>query len=336
VSPDSSPKVTSFGPVHRDFDGSSSYDIQVVAGPGGSATIYSTGYVSSATLSPISRAIIVTTTNSALFTTSVAAVTNVSMTGKVATFSDSFDSTDPKGAIGGNGEVACLAGSVSLASSTISGDLLLGPSVTNISSQVSGKIFRDFNIDLPEVVPPSPYWLPAPFANKTNNGITYRYAFNSAKSGNYTVSAPGSIYVGADAKVTLQLQSAGFSAPIVYVAGANQHADQLTIYALQPGVTLGDVTVESGKASKLVYLGSPQNTSLTLSNNSTFTGTIYAPAANFTNNVSRGKDKQATFTGSLVAKSVRINGAASFRFDEDLLRNSPMSRGFVITSWKEL
>src|SRR4026207_2307496 len=31
VSPDSSPKVTSFGPVHRDFDGSSSYDIQVVA-----------------------------------------------------------------------------------------------------------------------------------------------------------------------------------------------------------------------------------------------------------------------------------------------------------------
>jgi hypothetical protein len=335
VSAGSPPIVSAFGPIHRDLDGGS-YDIQIVPGPGGGATIYATGYVAIPILSNvISRAIVVTTTNSSLFTMSVAAVTNVSMSGRgVSRFSDSFDSTDPKGTIRNKGEVACLAGQVNLGPAAIDGDLLLGPMATNLSSSVLGQVYHDLNIDLPDVVPPLPYWLPAAFANKTIDGTYYRYVFDN--SGQYTVNGPGSIYVGPNANVTLQVQSANFLAPDVTVAGTDQRAGQLVIYALRPGFTFSDVTVESGKASKLVYLGTAGNTSLTLSNNNSFTGTIYAPEANFTNNVGKSGGRKADFIGSLMAKSVRINGSATFRFDEDLLRNSPVGRGFVVTSWKEL
>jgi hypothetical protein len=325
--------------AHRDLP-EGSYDIQIMPGPGASATIYATGYVTIPIISNVfSRAIVVTVTNSSIFTMSVAAVTNISMSGRGlrnASFSDSFDSTDPSGTFHNNGEVACLTGQLNLGPTRISGDLLLGPLATNLSSTVSGQTFHDLNIDLPDVVPPSLYWLPAAFANQSIDGTFYRYVFNNSGQYEYTINSPGSIYVGPDAKVTLQVQSANFFAPNVTVAGGSQRAGQLVIYALQPGFTFGDVTVESGKASKLVYLGTPANTSLTLSNSSAFTGTIYAPNASFTNSVAK-KLRTADFTGSLMAKSVYIiNGSAAFHFDEDLLRNSSVGRGFVVTSWKEL
>jgi hypothetical protein len=335
VSAGSAPSVSPFA-IHRDL-GNGSYDIQVLAGPGASATIYATGYVAIPILSNVvSRAIVVTTTNSSMFTMSVAAVSNVIMSGRASgNFSDSFDSTDPKGTIRKNGEVACFNGELNLGSATIiSGDLLLGPLATNLSGRVSGQTYHDLNIDLPEVLPPSPYWLPAPFANKSIDGTDYRYVFNY--SGEYTINIPGSIYVGPAAKVTLQVQSVDFLAPDITVAGINQRAGELVIYALQPGFTFGDVTVESGKASNLVYLGTPGNTSLIFSNNNDFTGIIYAPDANFTDNVGKAHGRKADFTGSLIAKSVRINGSASFHFDEDLQRDSPVGRGFIVTSWKEL
>jgi len=328
----------SFGPLHREFDGGA-YDVRVDAAAGAGATIYATGYVAIPALSStVSRAIVVATTNGPLFTTAVAAQTNLTMSshGSGLTFSDSFDSGNPQLGNRTNGEVACLAGSVNLGSSKIAGNLLLGSTVTSNSGQVEGSVFHDLNLELPDVVVPSPYWVPAAATNQIIDGTTYRYVFNKWNSGDYLVNAPGSIYVGPDAKVKLQVISSGFSAPSVYLAGTDWHASSLVIYALGAGFSLGDATVESGKASRLVYLGLPGNTSLTLNDNTTFTGTIYAPAADFTNNVVKGKNKKASFTGSCIAKSVRINGTAAFHFDEDLLRNSPMTRGFVITSWKEL
>ena len=76
---------------------------------------------------------------------------------------------------------------------------------------------------------------------------------------------------------------------------------------------------------------------MTLNANSNFIGTIYAPSADFTNNVFfKRSSAPATFIGSCIANSIRINGAATFHFDEDLLRSPPVARAFVITSWKEL
>ena len=143
-------------PVHRRL-GSGVYEFSVVAGPGSGATIYATGYVTVARLSSIvSRSIMVTTTNGSLFTAAVAARTNLAMTRTTTTFSDSFDSTDPRLQTRNNGEVACLAGSVNLGSSKIDGNLSLGPSGTNASSRVAGKIFHDLNLDLPDVSAPRP------------------------------------------------------------------------------------------------------------------------------------------------------------------------------------
>jgi len=31
-----------------------------------------------------------------------------------------------------------------------------------------------------------------------------------------------------------------------------------------------------------------------------------------------------------------LNGSGSFHFDENLARNSNLSRGYIVTSWKEL
>src|SRR2546430_6858820 len=54
---------------------------------------------------------------------------------------------------------------------------------------------------------PSPYWVPASFANQKIDGVTYRYAFHN--SGDYLVNASGSIYVGPDRSEehTSELQS---------------------------------------------------------------------------------------------------------------------------------
>jgi hypothetical protein len=322
-------------PIRRRL-GSGIYEFNISAGPGSGATIYATGYVTIPRIATtVTRRIMVTTTNGSLFTTAVGARKNLVMTRNTTIFSDSFDSTDSRLLIRNNGEVACLAGSVRLGTSKIEGDLLLGPAGTNLSSHVTGKIFHDLNLDLPDVSAPSTRWLPAAFANEDIDNTLYRYVFRN--NGDYTINSPGSIYVGSGAQVQLQIQSANFSASSIYVAGTTRPG-KLVIYALQPGFTLnGNATVESGKPANLLYLGLPGNTSLTLNGNTNFIGTIYAPSANFTNNVlaHRGTQK-ATFTGSCIANSVQINGASSFRFDEDLLRSASATRGFIITSWKEL
>ncbi len=97
----------SFGPLHREFDGGA-YDVRVDAAAGAGATIYATGYVAIPALSStVSRAIVVATTNGPLFTTAVAAQTNLTMSshGSGLTFSDSFDSGNPQLGNRTNGEV---------------------------------------------------------------------------------------------------------------------------------------------------------------------------------------------------------------------------------------
>jgi hypothetical protein len=257
---------------------------------------------------------------------------NAHVTG--VTFSDSFDSINVLAPTKSHGDIACLAGAVNIGPNKILGDLLLGPAVSVNSSQVAGKTYHDLNIDLPDVPLPPSNWLPAAFANQMIGGTVYRYVFQN--NGDYTVNSSGSIYVGAGAQVSLQVQSPNFSATNIYVAGTSRPG-KLLIYALGPAFTLaGDATVENGNPANLIYLGSAGNMSLTLNNNSTFTGTIYAPEANFTNNVlSKGHSKKATFNGSCVANSVYIDGSCTFNFDENLLRDPPLKRGFVVTSWRE-
>jgi choice-of-anchor A domain-containing protein len=91
--------------------------------------------------------------------------------------------------------------------------------------------------------------------------------------------------------------------------------------------------VDNGGATNLAYWGLPGNTSITLGGNASFVGTIYAPEADFS--LGGGGNSNFDFIGSVIARSISMNGHFSFHFDENLLRVGA-ARGYAATTWKEL
>ena len=195
-------------------------------------------------------------------------------------------------------------------------------------------------------MPPCPNWLPAQTANLTVDGVTYTYAFPN--SGDYYLSgSSGGIYVGPGANVRLKISN-NFNAPAIRVSDTNQPTS-LKIYMFGASFTLsGDAIVDSGNPADFNYFGLPANRAITFNTNSLFNGTIYAPEADLTINTgytppvtvhhhtTPGYYTPFDFIGSCFANSLTLNGAGSFHFDENLTRNSSLSRGYVVASWKEL
>ena len=89
----------------------------------------------------------------------------------------------------------------------------------------------------------------------------------------------------------------------------------------------------TGDALRLMVYGLPTCTSVTLSGNATWVGTLYAPQAALTFN--GGGNNAADFSGAAIVGSATMNGHFSFHYDENLGRNGPTS-AFVIDSWAEL
>lgn len=89
----------------------------------------------------------------------------------------------------------------------------------------------------------------------------------------------------------------------------------------------------TGDALRMMVYGLPSCTSVTLSGNAAWTGTLYAPQANLRFNGS-GNDS-TDFVGAAIVGSATMNGKFSFHYDENLGRNGPTS-SFVIDSWSEL
>jgi hypothetical protein len=120
------------------------------------------------------------------------------------------------------------------------------------------------------------------------------------------------------------------------VAGNSTNAGNLTIFMDGPRFSVSGVNaVEGGSATNLAYYGTTNNTRITLSGNSAFTGTIYAPQANITL-TGGGTDTMGTdFVGAIVGRSVTLNGHYMFHFDENLLGAGPMLP-CVAYSWREL
>ncbi|HSU53935.1 MAG TPA: hypothetical protein VLT36_07760, partial [Candidatus Dormibacteraeota bacterium] len=231
-----------------------------------------------------------------------------------------------------NGDLLSLLGNISIGSSQVKGDLFLGPGSSG-SSKVSGKTSHDLNADFNDAVLPDGSWLPPVGGNRTINGTTYQYVFGS--SGDYSIATPGAIYVGPSAQVRLKIVSDNFAATAIKVAGTGSQKGKLTIYDNGTSFTLnGNADSDSNDPAALTYFGLPQNKGIVFNKNSYFTGTIYAPSANFTNNVLLRT--QATFSGALTVNSIFINGLASFAFDEHLLKSQNLSRGYLVTSWREL
>lgn len=96
----------------------------------------------------------------------------------------------------------------------------------------------------------------------------------------------------------------------------------------------GQSTVNgTGDAMRLSVYGLPSCTSVSISGNSEFTGTLYAPQAHMTYN-GGGMDR-ADFMGAAIVGSAQLNGHFEFHYDENLGRNGPSS-SFVIDSWSEI
>jgi hypothetical protein len=166
----------------------------------------------------------------------------------------------------------------------------------------------------------------------------YQYAFGPGapypnNGGNYTVSGlSGSIYVS-NVSVTLKL-TGNASPPVVYVAGTGATAGQLTIYMDGPTFSIGGSSfVDGGNATNLTYYGTTNNTQINISGNAAYTGTIYAPEADF--KLSGGGTTVYNFVGASLTKSVKMNGHFKFHYDENLAVIGPR-RGFVPKSWREL
>jgi hypothetical protein len=163
-----------------------------------------------------------------------------------------------------------------------------------------------------------------------SSGTYYKYVL---ENGNYEVSPIG----GLDGKV-LVLGDAN-----LFVAGSACNISGLTIewgrhldlYSSAPSATLtGNSTANSdGTADSFAFWGTTNCTSITLNGNASFTGTIYAPSADFVMN--GGGNNTVDFIGASITKTARLNGHFNFHYDE-ALKNFGPSRGFIVSSWNEM
>lgn len=165
------------------------------------------------------------------------------------------------------------------------------------------------------------------YITPTNStGTYYNYVLTD---GNYQIeNLSGSILVLGDANL--------YASSSCNVSGLTiEWGKRLNLYSSAPSVTLsGNNTANSdGTADSFAFWGTPSCTSITFSGNAGFTGTIYAPSANFVMN--GGGNNTIDFIGASITKTARLNGHFNFHYDEALKKIGP-SRGFIVTSWNEM
>jgi hypothetical protein len=161
------------------------------------------------------------------------------------------------------------------------------------------------------------------------DGVNYTYVLGT---GNYQLSSFGG-------KVLIQGDA------VLHVTGSINFAgnDELEI---APGGSLkifmsgtstsfaGNATWnENGSPLQLQYFGLPGNTSVAISGNGAFSGTIYAPSADLALN-GGGKDNY-DFMGASISKTVRMNGKVQFHYDE-ALADYGLSTGYIPITWDEI
>ena len=359
-----------YGPQTRTLVAGSQYSVKFTSYT--PLTITSTGSVTVAAIpATLTRVVQVVATSVPLFTTALAAKYNITMSGNTV-YTDSFDSGNPAWSTNGqyvlnrastNGDVASLYGFVNVGNADIHGDLYLGTNGSygiNNNGSISGKIYKDFNVDFPDVVmpvPPRGGWRQDLPGGITNDSTTYTYGFTNANtqsgdSGYYSIPShisSFSVYVGPNVKVRLQVTANSSTLKGLRVAGGTTDSGNLVIYSTGSSLTVGGNTrVDSGSATNFSLFGTTTTAAINLNGDSSFIGTIYAPSATLTlsgggksgdptHDHDHDNDNNANygFMGASVSKSVQMNGHYNFHFDENLLRGQ-FQRGFLVTSWREL
>jgi len=94
----------------------------------------------------------------------------------------------------------------------------------------------------------------------------------------------------------------------------------LILYADCTSSSLGGNGIQNpGTAEHFYYFGTDKNTSLSYGGNAAFTGAFYAPNANMS--MGGGGSTVIDFSGSTIAKTIKLNGNFYFHYDENLKRN---------------
>src|SRR5260221_1495909 len=310
----------------------------------------------------VTRRVDVRTKIDPVFNVAMAALKTIDFNGKnVAT--DSFDSVDPLYSTNGmyplgyplmtkaNGDVVTddeLTNSLSVVNAHIEGSVKTGPKGTIVINNgsvgdspwvdggktgiQSGHSANDINVLFP--MPTLPLvWSPvSPIKGSYPvNGVTYDYVLTT---GQYRLSSLGSgnfkILVSGDAQLVVT-SDISMSGQDVIQIGTNS---SLKLYMQGGSARFGGngVMNPNGNATSFSYYGLASNTAVNFSGNTAFTGTIYAPNADF--QLGGGGSSTYDFVGASVTKSVKMNGHFNFHYDENLRRNG-MGRGYIPTNWKE-
>lgn len=165
------------------------------------------------------------------------------------------------------------------------------------------------------------------FITPTNSGTFYDYVLWDGDyqvpnlSGNVLVLGDANLYAGTGCDIKGLTIEWG------------RHVD---VYSDAPSVKMtgNDLANGGGLASGFAFWGTTNVTSVDFGGNAGFTGTIYAPNADFALSGS-GNSPTIDFTGASITKSVKLNGHFNFHYDESLAIYGP-SRGFIVVSWSEM
>lgn len=271
---------------------------------------------------------------------------------------DSFDSTDPNLSTNGKydpaksrdkGDVATNQGivnSVAVGNADIRGHVSTGPGgsvtvgsngsigdkawVTSNTGVEPGWVTDDTNVDIPDVDVPFTTGYTTPQGGKYPpvTGPTYDFILGT---GNYRLSDfHGKVLVTGTAKLLVDNNfSFNGSDGITINPGA-----ALEVYVAAASANLGGNGIQNpGDAMSFIYYGLKSNTTLSFAGNSSFTGTIYAPYADF--KLGGSGSGYYDFVGASVTKTVTMTGHFHFHYDESLNRRFPI-REYVVFSWNEL
>src|SRR5207249_9826005 len=117
-------------------------------------------------------------------------------------------------------------------------------------------------------------------------------------------SLSGNIYVDSNAHVRLQI-TGNASAGVIRIASTGTNSGSLAIYMSGASFTVASgCIVDGGLAANLSYYGLPSNTSIALTGNASFIGTIYAPQADF--KLGGGGSSLYEFVGACLVKTAAL------------------------------
>jgi hypothetical protein len=255
-------------------------------------------------------------TNSGLTNSSSLNIGSADIYGKVATGPGGSVTIGPNGCVGSTNYVDNLA---------------------NQGTIQTGWVTDDMNVEFGEVRPPSGAF--ASVGAGTYNGLNYTYVLGREPlyrvNGDLNVANSALVVTNhVTLWVTRNISFSG-SGKIIIAPGA-----KLILYGghtnLAPvtSTTFGGGGVGNLTANALAfqYFGLPSNTTMSLGGNTAFVGAIYAPNAVLSLD---GGGSVGDLSGSVVVKSVLVNGNWKFHYDEAMAYLGP-PRGYVVTRWDEM